>query len=788
MSAFSRELKNVLQVNMKEAGRGGSFDRLISDFDELVAGFDKLPLDAKKERIERALTIFGRLREAAAGFSEERPVAGDSETMERNSEASFERLSRPVQFVKGVGPKLAALFEKKGVRNVEDLLYFVPRKYEDRRNVKDINSASIGSKETVTGRVTHAVYRPYKRRKAYEVTIDDGSGQLTAKWFRGNLTYLRRIFKEGTRVIMTGEVTSYLGGKDMIHPDYEVMGEDEDAGDLLHFKRIVPVYSETEGLNQKHIRRIIASAVHDYAQFVESPIPEEICRRRGLQDIEYAIRSVHFPEQNERLEDFNAMRSDAHRRLIYDEFFFLQLGLALRRKAGTADGGIAFKTGGSGIRKFYSLLPFSLTGAQKRVIAEIEADMEKQASMNRLLQGDVGCGKTVVSMAAMITACENAYEAAIMAPTEILAEQHYNNIKAWSESLGMNAVLLTGSTKGSEREKIIQTISKGDANIICGTHALIQKDLAFSRLGLVIIDEQHRFGVVQRSQLRQKGTNPDVLVMTATPIPRTLAMTVYGDLDVSIIDECPPERKEIGTSVFFEEQRDKVYSRMREELRKQNQVFIVYPLVEESESLDLNDATRMADHLQRDIFPESRVGLIHGRMKGRLRDETMASFMAGEIQILVATTVIEVGIDVPQASLMVIEHAERFGLSQLHQLRGRVGRSDIPSSCILMSHRGGSEDSARRLRVMEETNDGFRIAEEDLAIRGPGEFLGTRQSGVPDFRIANILRDSKILIEARADAFSVAEDIARKGLVGNRLLKKVLTRRWAGRFELTKTG
>ena len=414
--------------------------------------------------------------------------------------------------------------------------------------------------------------------------------------------------------------------------------------------------------------------------------------------------------------------------------------------------------------------------------------MERRSSMNRLLQGDVGCGKTVVSMAAMISACENGYQAAIMVPTEILAEQHYNRIKDWSSALDLRAVLLTGGMKNAERENIFDGIRKGHANIICGTHALIQKDVAFSKLGLVVIDEQHRFGVVQRASLRQKGVNPDVLVMTATPIPRTLAMTVYGDLDISIIDECPPGRKEIRTKVFFEEERNRVYEIMRTELGKGNQVFVVYPLVEESENLDLRDATKMADHLQKEIFPDHRVGLIHGRMKGKDKDETMAGFLNRDINILVSTTVIEVGIDIPHASLIVIEHAERFGLSQLHQLRGRVGRSDIPSFCILMSHRRGSDDSIRRLRVMEETNDGFKIAEEDLAIRGPGEFMGTRQSGVPDFRIAHILRDAHILAEARSDAFAFAKNISDMDNGTYALLKKVLLHRWGGRFELAKTG
>ena len=790
MRTFLKQLKNVLFINSNPNEADMTYNSIISGFEEAIAGFDELPLKDKMERIEKAMLVLDKLRGFVADYSIATPdiQGGNKLQNPQNGGMSFEKLSLPLRFVKGVGPKMASLLEKKGLKTVEDLLYYVPRRYEDRRTVSDIKSVTVGNRETVIGHVARAEYRTYRNRKAYEVAIEDGSGMLTAKWLRGNLAYLRKIFKKGMRVIMTGEVSSYLFSKDMVHPDFEILDGDDSGEDLIHFKRIVPVYSETEGLHQKYIRRIMAQALDSYSQYVLSPIPEEICEKRGLQDIQDVVRSIHFPATHERIEAYNEMRSDAHRRLIYDEFFFLQLGMALDRKARMLDGGISFKTQGKILHKFYKILPFTLTDAQKRVILEIEGDMDSPSSMNRLLQGDVGCGKTVVSMAAMITACENGYQAAIMAPTEILAEQHYSSIKYWSHDLDLKTVLLTGSMKNIERAKIFEEIRKGSTHIICGTHALIQQDVTFGNLGLVVIDEQHRFGVVQRALLRQKGVNPDVLVMTATPIPRTLAMTVYGDLDISIIDECPPGRKDIRTKVFFEEERSRVYEIMRKELMKGNQVFVVYPLIEESENLDLKDATNMADYLQREIFPDHKVGLIHGRMKGKTKDETMASFLNRDIHILVSTTVIEVGIDVPHASLILIEHAERFGLSQLHQLRGRVGRSDIPSFCILMSHRGGSDDSMKRLHVMEQTNDGFKIAAEDLAIRGPGEFMGTRQSGVPDFRIAHILRDAHILIEARTDAFSFAESIS--GLDNSKyaLLKKILLRRWGGRFELAKTG
>jgi len=790
MRSFLKQLQSVSFRNATQNETYAAYKSIISGLEEAIDGYDELPPGDKKERIEKALRILNELKAFVERHSFGISSIQDEKKEQnlKNGEITLEKLSLPLRFVKGVGPKMASLLEKKGLKTVEDLLYFVPRRYEDRRTVKDIKSVSTGITETVIGHVVSALYRSYRNRRAYEVTIEDGSGQLTAKWFKGNLGYLRKIFRKGVRVIMTGEVSTYLFSKDMVHPDFEILDEAESVEDLINFKRIVPVYSETEGLHQKYIRRIMAHAVDNYSQYVLSPIPDEICEKRGLRDIRGAVRSIHFPATDERIEEYNEMRSDAHRRLIYDEFFFLQLAMALKRKTEILDEGIVFRTQGKSLHRFYGILPFTLTNAQKRVIAEIEDDMGRTSSMNRLLQGDVGCGKTVVSMAAMITACENGYQAAIMAPTEILAEQHYNRIEDWSRGLDLSAVLLTSGMKTTERKKIIEGIEKGNTHITCGTHALIQKDVTFRKLGLVVIDEQHRFGVVQRAQLRQKGVNPDVLVMTATPIPRTLAMTVYGDLDISVIDECPPGRKEIRTKVFFENERNRVYEIMRMELRKGNQIFVVYPLVEESENLDLKDATKMADYLRREIFPEHKVGLIHGRVKGKQKDETMAGFLKKDIDILVCTTVIEVGIDIPHASLIVIEHAERFGLSQLHQLRGRVGRSDIPSFCILMSHRRSSEDATKRLRVMEQTNDGFKIAEEDLAIRGPGEFMGTRQSGVPDFRIAHILRDADILFEARADAFSLAEHIS--GLENDKyaLLKKILLHRWGGRFELAKTG
>jgi len=461
--------------------------------------------------------------------------------------------------------------------------------------------------------------------------------------------------------------------------------------------------------------------------------------------------------------------------------------VAIKKSGRVLEKGISFSADGGLLQRFYASLPFALTGAQARVIGEIQRDLEAATAMNRLLQGDVGSGKTLVAMSAMITVCENGYQAALMAPTEILAKQHYATLRAWAGPIGLHVVLLTGGMTGAARHEALDLIKTGKANIILGTHALIQEDVDFKKLGFVVIDEQHRFGVMQRANLRNKGIAADVLVMTATPIPRTLAMTVYGDLDVSVIDEMPPG-KTVRTVLMGESRRQAVYETIRKELARGHQAFIVYPLVEQSENLDLKDATKMAEHLQKDIFPDDRVGLIHGKMKDKEKDAVMREFLENKIAILVATTVIEVGIDVPRASLMVIEHAERFGLSQLHQLRGRVGRRDIPSSCILLADYKVSADARKRLKVMEKTTDGFLLAEEDLAIRVPEIFWGTRQSGLPDFRIASIIRDARILNDAREDAFALA---ARDPLLErpeNAILKEMLITKWRGKLDLARTG
>jgi ATP-dependent DNA helicase RecG len=777
--------------------------QLFQELLEVFSGFEGSPMEEKKERIARSMRIMMQLQEYEKGAegketevggwrledkAKVRETEGSGWRVEDKAKGKARGLSQPIQFVKGVGPRIAKKLEKKGIRIIEDALYFLPRRYEDRRVIKKISEIQVGTVETVLAEVVLAGAVSYKgnRKRVFEAVVGDGTGTLTLKWFHGSEEYFKGRFKKGRRVIASGEVRLFKYRKEIHHPDVEIADDIED--DPLHFKRVVPIYSEPEGLYQKTIRKIMKGVLDSYADGLASPIPEDIIQRQKLMDFTEAIRQVHFPPEDAPLDQFNLHQSDAHRRIVFDEFFFLQLGLALRRSEVKGEEGIAFKILHGLTEGLLQSLDFRLTTAQERVLSEIEEDMGQPHPMNRLIQGDVGSGKTIVALMAALMAVENGYQAAFMVPTEILAEQHFLNVRRIVGPLGIRAVVLTSSIKGSEREGILQAISSGQEQIIIGTHALIQEQVHFHRLGLVVIDEQHKFGVIQRALLRRKGTNPDVLVMTATPIPRTLALTLYGDLAVSVIDEFPPGRVPVETRLYYERSRARVYELVKEEVRGGRQAFLVYPLVEESDKMDLLDATRMAEHLQRDIFPEFRVGLIHGRMKGEEKEEVMVRFRDGQIDILVATTVIEVGIDIPNASLILVEHAERFGLPQLHQLRGRIGRGRYASKCLLLAQYRRSEEARRRLRVMEETNDGFRIAEEDLTIRGPGEFLGTRQSGLPDFRVANILRDGKILNQARQEAFRLVERDPGLSQPGHRALAVVLRERWKGRLELARVG
>jgi ATP-dependent DNA helicase RecG len=696
-------------------------------------------------------------------------------------------LDQPLQYLKGIGPRRLPLFQRLRVENVHDLLYFLPWRYEDRSLLQKIAGLSTDGGEglqTVIGtiRAAEVVITPRRRMKLFEALIDDGSGVLLAVWF--NQPFLRNVLKKDQKVLLSGTVTidRYTRRPAMENPHYEVM---EEEGEAIHTGRIVPIYHETRGLTSRQIRGVIHGLLTTLD--MEEFLPSSLLEQYRLPTLTQALRDVHFPETGTDLQRLQEKGTRAHKRFSYEEFFLLELGLAQRKKQRDQ----AVKTiryGQNGrerglVERFLALFPYPLTRAQKRVFEEIRRDMDGPHPMHRLIQGDVGCGKTVIALMAMLIAVEGGYQAALMAPTEILAEQHHLNLRSYLERLSIPCWLLTGRRRGTARNRPLQEISEGTPGIVVGTHTLSEKGTVFGRLGLAVIDEQHKFGVLQRASLQDKGGEIDILVMTATPIPRTLAMSLYGDLDVSVVDELPPGRKPVNTRHYREAQRGDAYRFLEKEIREGRQGYIVYPLVEESEKVDLKAAVEMAGHLAQ-TFPDLRVGLLHGRMKGEEKESVMADFKANAIPILVATTVIEVGVDVPNASVMIVEHAERFGLAQLHQLRGRVGRGRDAAHCLLMTGSGMSPEAWRRIQAMVRTTDGFRIAEEDLSIRGPGEFLGTRQSGIPELRVADLLRDTRILEAARKDAFERIDDDPLLSRPEHHRLRQEMERRWKGRLRL----
>lgn len=706
---------------------------------------------------------------------------------------SRKNLETGIRYIKGIGPKLAAILEKREIRTVEDALYLLPLRYEDRRRLTPISSLSPGYSAVFSGTVLSADASTTKGgRRVFEVLLRDESGTIVCKWFHANAVWMKRTWKIGRAGVFSGEVHQFGFQREVHHPDVEWLPEGGDvqavlASDPANFGRIVPVYPLSEGIHQKTMRRIMREVVDCFLPNIESFIPKELCPS-GFPPLREALGQVHSPLPEADLATLNSGTTPAHRALAFDEFFFWELGLTLKKNGAALEEGIAFKVTHRYTKELARLLPFELTSAQRRVLAEIKTDMMAAHPMHRLVQGDVGSGKTLVALMAALIAVENDYQVAIMAPTEILAEQHWHTIHRWCAQMGLEVTLLTAGLKGKAKKEALERIADGTARIVIGTHSVIQEKVEFANLGLGVIDEQHRFGVLQRGILKKKGTNPDILVMTATPIPRTLALTLFGDLDLSVIDEMPPGRIPVETRIFFESRRVQLYDMIRNEVCLGRQVYIIYPLVEESEKLELKAASQMAEHLQTDIFPGLRVGLLHGRLSPAEKEAVMTSFTLRDFDILVSTTVIEVGIDVPNATVMVIEHAERFGLSQLHQLRGRVGRGKEKSYCILMTTGKLSEDGEKRLRVMESTGDGFRIAEADLEIRGPGDFLGTRQAGMPDFRVANILRDGTLLEKARRSAFDMLERDPGLNHPSHAPLHDELLRRWGKRLELAAIG
>ncbi len=683
-------------------------------------------------------------------------------------------LTTPVQYVKGVGPKLAEILATKGIATVGDLLHYLPFRYEDRLNPRGIAELRAGEMATVIGEVRNSGLFRTRRMPIFQLTVGQGRSRLKCLWF--NATYLQGKFKPGELVALYGKVEqdSRSGELQIMQPQFEMLGEaegnaaDDKAAASLEVGRIVPIYeSAGQGrVSARWFRRIIRTALDDLTPELAETIPAAVRGRLALVSPREALWKVHWPEAGESFEDLQSSRTAAHIRLIFEELFFIELGLEMKKRQQKAQTGIAFQLDDRVRQAIKKILPFHPTAAQKRVLKEIADDMQKPHPMRRLLQGDVGSGKTIVGFQAAIIAIENGYQVALMAPTEILAQQHYFSARRILENAGYRIVLLTGSLEADRKREIRRHIAQGNAQLVIGTHALLEEKVEFAKPGLVIVDEQHRFGVLQRLKLMKKSgegkdekslAEPDVLVMTATPIPRTLALTLYGDLDLSILDELPPGRTPIVTRRISDDRSPEVWDFVRKQVAKGHQVYVVYPVIAENEETELKAAIKMYRELSGKIFADLKVGLLHGRLDSDLKDQVMRMFQKGELQILVATTVIEVGVDVPNATVMVIEHAERFGLAQLHQLRGRIGRGAAKSYCVLMTGGKVTEDGERRLDAMVRTNDGFQIAELDLELRGPGEFFGTRQAGMPSFRVANLIRDRQLLELAKREAAAVME-------------------------------
>jgi ATP-dependent DNA helicase RecG len=742
-------------------------------------------------------------------------------------------LHTAVQYVKGVGPRLAEVLAAKGITTVEDLLYYLPFRYEDRLNPRGISELRAGEMASVIGEVrTSGLFRT-KRMPLFELTVGEpalASGaapaheqlglapglsrrpraRLKCIWF--NAPYLEGKFKPGQLLALYGKVEedTYRGGLQLVQPQFEVLDAAEAEGEggdalpqSLEIGRIVPVYeSAGQGkITSRMFRRIIRRALEDLASGVPDGLPEAVRRRLQLIPRGEAFWKAHWPEEDASLDELHAFRAPAQVRLIFEELFFLELGLELKRRRARARPGISFRLDDGARKAIKRILPFHPTAAQKRVLKEIAGDMAKPTPMRRLLQGDVGSGKTIVAFEAAIIAIENGYQVALMAPTEILAIQHYLSARRILEKAGYRIVRLTGSLEDARKREIRRHIAQGNAQLVIGTHALIEEKVEFANLGLVIVDEQHRFGVLQRLKLMKKALvgagegnsgselEPDVLVMTATPIPRTLALTLYGELDASVLDEMPPGRTPIVTRCVPDTRADEVFSFVRKQVAAGHQAYVVYPVIDEANDKELKAAVKMYEEIRRRILPELRSGLLHGRLEAEEKDGVMRRFQKGELDVLVSTTVIEVGVDVANATVMVVEHAERFGLAQLHQLRGRIGRGGAKSYCILMTGGKVTPEAQQRLDALVRTSNGFEIAELDLELRGPGEFFGTRQAGLPNFRVANLIRDRELLESAKREAGAVLEGPA-AGIPQPEVARALqhLKSHWQRRYGLVEVG
>jgi len=714
--------------------------------------------------------------------------------------------STPVQFVKGIGPRLAEVLAAKGIATVDDLLHYLPFRYEDRLNPRSVAELRAGEMATVIAEVRNSGLFRTRRMPIFQLTVGQGRTKLKCLWF--NAPYLQDRFQPGQMLALYGKVEEdHDGNLQIIQPQFEVLGDINEEGGAdeaekkaaasLEIGRIVPIYESTgQGkLTPRWFRRTIRFALENLSPDLPDPIPAAVRAHLSLVSPREALFQVHWPDAGESFTDLQSSRTPAHIRLIFDELFFIELGLELKRREQKAQTGISFQLT-PGVREaIKKILPFHPTAAQKRVLKEIATDMQMSCPMRRLLQGDVGSGKTIVAFQAAIIAIENGYQVALMAPTEILAQQHYFSARQILERAGYRIVLLTGSLEQDRKRDIRRHIAEGNAQLIIGTHALIQDRVEFKNLGLVVVDEQHRFGVMQRLKLMKKTDDdaktaePDVLVMTATPIPRTLALTLYGDLDLSVLDELPPGRTPVVTRCVQDERAPEVWDFVGKQIAAGHQAYVVYPVIEEDEENELKAARQMHRELREKIFPSLHVGLLHGRLDAEEKEHVMREFQRGKIEILVATTVIEVGVDVPNATVMVIEHADRFGLAQLHQLRGRIGRGAAKSYCVLMRGSKVSEEGERRLDAMVRSNDGFQIAELDLELRGPGEFFGTKQAGIPSFRVANIIRDRQLLEAAKREAAFVISgpnaEVSKDEI--DRALREMRSR-WALSYGLVEVG
>jgi ATP-dependent DNA helicase RecG len=713
-------------------------------------------------------------------------------------------LDRPLSTLRGVGARRTADLARVHLHTVEDLLLRFPIRYEDRRHPLPLASLRPGAPAAIVARITQAELKRTRRPgfTIFEVTLRDDSGVARAVWF--NQRFLRDVFHRGQLVSLFGKVEQTGSGLQLTSPQFEILSDDEpdveydagdviadategvarDSGESLNHGRIVPIYERIGTLTPRIQRTLVFEALATLASDADDPLPDAIRRRLELPPRGEALREAHFPDASADLAALNAFRTPAQLRLIVEEFFLFQLGVLLRKRELTRVRKPHVPVVDDRIRGIArAVLPFQLTPGQKLATRAIVEDMQRPEPMNRLLQGDVGAGKTMVAVLAALVAIENGLQVVFMAPTEILADQHAATLGRVLAPAKVSVASLTGRATSVERRAKLAALASGQVQLAVGTHALLEGDVAFARLGLVVIDEQHRFGVVQRSKLREKGLAPDVLVMTATPIPRTLALTTYGDLDVTVIRDRPVGRRPVLTTVRPDTRRDEVWQFVREQLAAGRQAYVIYPLVEESAKIDVRAATEMADHLSLEVFPEYRVGLLHGRLTSEAKEQVMAGFAAGTIHVLVSTTVVEVGIDVANATVMVVEHAERFGLSQLHQLRGRVGRSDLQSHCVLLYQPPLSDEARERLKAMSETTDGFVLAEKDLELRGPGDFFGTRQSGMPTLRIGDLLRDRALMEQAREEAAGWLDTAPADDAV-----VALVRRGWAERFGLAGVG